>query len=941
MNPQLCVVQIETVEGVFLGSGFFISKTRILSCSHVLGTKHASEIVVRWRGEKRQVEQYKNHPDRDVVCLVLVKPFSIEPEIIEWTFDTPSEGREVLIFGYNKPEVHGLEHLTRYVRGYAADYDLYILDHSVLRGFSGSPACIDNAFVGMVGAKDEARTFLIPATAIRTFAPEPPSKIERPIASFPPSLHNQTPPEPNFVGQEAKLETITEWYNNPEVRIGALIGWGGVGKSALVRKWYDELDSNNIKPDGIFWWGFYRNAYLEQFLNALLRFVSQGRIEPETIKSTWEKTDRIKESIHQGAYLIILDGLEQMQKSASGDEFGTMIHRECTELLHYFADVPKGLCLITARYPVKDLDEWHERSYKNLPLIDLSVPDSLLMLRRRGVKGSEEDMTEVITRYKGHALSLTSVAGYLNRYYDGDIKQAPDVKFVLSDRERFKDVNKLLRKYAEKMSDSERIFLYIFSLFRTEVTENDFAIVFRHKVKGTEFNKVLVRMHELDFRDLISGLVDWRLISYDKTKKTYTTHPLIKGYFESTFDEKIKKLCHKHIYQYFGLYAPEWPETLDEMQPLFEQVYHGCAAGLYDDAWETNLSLARTFFPEGDLSRLPLVSKKIVQSWLLNEAGLALLNLGRPKDAVELLVKKTNMEIGDKDWIDTTTGYVNLAELHFRIGDLERALSYAEKARDAAKKTTSDRMIIPKVVFAWILHLMGKSEAAGKEFREADVLQIKNYGYRLYKLLGVQFADFLISMKRIYDALELTQANLEICKSENWLFSISQCHRCLGAIERIRGNHKEAEAHLQKALGLAHKVGMPIVEIEARLESGRLHSDMKRYEAAIRDANEVLKICARTGFKLNEPEAEIVLSKAYMALKDIKHAKTFAQSAYEKAVGMNYRWQEGDAAHLLGEIYLTMGDKVKAREWLEKAVACKKVILDPEVKESETILKSL
>jgi len=56
---------------------------------------------------------------------------------------------------------------------------------------------------------------------------------------------------------------------------------------------------------------------------------------------------------------------------------------------------------------------------------------------------------------------------------------------------------------------------------------------------------------------------------------------------------------------------------------------------------------------------------------------------------------------------------------------------------------------------------------------------------------------------------------------------------------------------------------------------------------------------------------------------------------------MNYRWPEGDAAHLLGEIYLVMGDKVKASEWLEKAVACRKEILDPEVKESETILEGL
>jgi tetratricopeptide (TPR) repeat protein len=771
---------------------------------------------------------------------------------------------------------------------------------------------------------------------------------------FPPSLHNQTPPEPNFVGRQEMLETITDWYNNPQVR----------RKSAIVRKWHDTLESNAIKPEGIFWWGFYRNADLEQFLNALLRYVSQGQIEPETIKSTWEKTDRIKEYIHQGAYLIILDGVEQMQKSASGDEFGKMIHRECTELLHYLADVPEadGLCLVTTRYPLKDLDEWHERSYKNRSLIDLSIPDSLLMLRSRGVKGREEEMIGVINRHKGHALSLTSMAGYLNRYYDGDIKQAPEVEFVLSDKERFKDVNKLLRKYAEKMSASERIFLYIFSLFRTEVTENDFACVFRHEIEDTISNDVLVNMGELDFRDMINGLADWRLISYDETKKAYTTHPLIKGYFESDFDEKNKKLCHKRIYQYFGEFAPEQPETLEEMQPMFEQVYHGCAAGLYDvvfdgvfwekikgiithrlGAWETDLSLVRTFFPEGDLSQMPHVSKKAMQSWLLNEAGLALLATGRPKEAEEPILAGVKMAIENKDGESSSVSYRNLADLQFRSGELESGLESAKKALDGAEKAKSDEDIIDsKADLAWILHLLGKKEEAGKEFREADELnKEKISGYRLYSLPGVNYADFLLSMKRIDEAFELTKQNLEICKSQNWLNDISRCHRLLGAIERIGGNHNEAEVHLQNALEIARKVGQPALEIEALLESSRLHLDMKGHEDAIRDAKEVLKICARTGFKLYEPKAEIVQSKAYLALNDIEQAKTCAHSAYEKAISMHYRWAKGDSAHLLGEICLAMGDKVEVREWIEKAVACRREILDPKVKQSERMLEGL
>nr|CBH37338.1 hypothetical protein BSM_08150 [uncultured archaeon] len=124
-----------------------------------------------------------------------------------------------------------------------------------------------------------------------------------------------------------------------------------------------------------------------------------------------------------------------------------------------------------------------------------------------------------------------------------------------------------------------------------------------------------------------------------KQKKAYTTHPLIKGYFESDFDDKIKRLCHKRIYQYFGEYAPDRPETLEEMQPLFEQVYHGCAAGLYDEvcddvywekihrkekyvitqklgAWETDRSLVKTFFPEGDLSQPEQIKHSPLQAML-------------------------------------------------------------------------------------------------------------------------------------------------------------------------------------------------------------------------------------------------------------------------------------------------------------------------------------
>ena len=244
---------------------------------------------------------------------------------------------------------------------------------------------------------------------------------------------------------------------------------------------------------------------------------------------------------------------------------------------------------------------------------------------------------------------------------------------------------------------------------------------------------------------MVFGLVDWRLISFDEEKKFWTTHPLIKAYFESTFDEENKKLCHKQIYQYFGEYAPRKPETLEEMQPLFEQVYHGCSAGLYDEvfegvywekiyrrkehfiiykfgAWETNLSLVKNFFPDNDLSQMPLVSKKSDQNFLLNSAGLALFSTDRPREAEELLIKKTNMQLEDKEWKNASMGYQNLVDLQFKTGRLEKGFENAVKAQDAAGKAKIDQYIMfSKFYFAWILHLLGKSKKAEKEFNNLRV----------------------------------------------------------------------------------------------------------------------------------------------------------------------------------------------------------------------------
>ena len=82
--------------------------------------------------------------------------------------------------------------------------------------------------------------------------------------------------------------------------------------------------------------------------------------------------------------------------------------------------------------------------------------------------------------------------------------------------------------------------------------------------------------------------------------------------------------------------------------------------------------------------------------------------------------------------------------------------------------------------------------------------------------------------------------------------------------------------------------------------------------------------------------------QVYVDLKEAGYVVYAVNPNIDEVLGEHwYHWAEGDAAHLLGEIYLAAGDKVRAREWLEKAVACRKEISDTKVEESERILKGL
>ncbi len=217
-----------------------------------------------------------------------------------------------------------------------------------------------------------------------------------------------------------------------------------------------------------------------------------------------------------------------------GTEFGCMAHRELTEILTNLADSKsKGLCLITTRYPLTDIKNWEGSTYAKADVERLSLEDSRLLFEKIGVKGDQEEVDGVIEEYKGHALSLTLLAKYLVEDFKGDIKKAKEIPPFHSDKEAGGKAHRILLWYEKQLSEAQRSFMKIFSLFRRAVNERDFEGVFRSEME-TAMNKPLRDMNLFSFKRMVDNLCDRRLITKGQDD-TYTTHPLIRGYFESIF----------------------------------------------------------------------------------------------------------------------------------------------------------------------------------------------------------------------------------------------------------------------------------------------------------------------------------------------------------------------------------------------------------------------
>jgi tetratricopeptide (TPR) repeat protein len=642
---------------------------------------------------------------------------------------------------------------------------------------------------------------------------------------------------PEFVGRDTEMDRLDAAWDDPATHVVTLVAFGGVGKSALVSRWLDRRAAAG-------WpgvrraldWSFYsqgteeRVTSADRFLDHALRFF--GDPEP-TAGSARDRGLRLAELVRREKTLLVLDGVEPLQHPP-GPLVGRLKDPGLAALLKGLAAENPGLCLVTTREHIVDLNNF-TRTAPQWDLEHLTPEAGATLLRRLGVKGKDSELRDAAEEMGGHALALTLLGNYLSRACGGDVRRRQEVDLGIADERQGGHAFRVLHAYASWLGEGpEQAILRLLGLFDRPADTKALAAL-RAKPAIPGLTEMLVDISDEEWNWAISSLPEHGLVlpADPHQEGVLDAHPLVRAYFQEELEKERPAAWREgnlRLYAHLKDSAPELPETLEAMEPLFSAVIHGCRAGQQQEAftevyrrriqrgeafnWKklgsfgSNLTALAAFFDRlWDQPSHALDAKS--QSFVLNETGLSLRALGRLAEAVQPIQAGLETDIASKDWQDAAISASNLSELTLTLGEVPRALAFGEQSVKLADRSGDPSLrLVFRTTLADALHQAGRREPSAEAFRQAEAMQaeLQPEYPRLYSLWGYRYCDLLLSRAEPDGAgLDGLAANPE-------------------QVRRFREACREVRERATQTLGWAeeHRLGLHTIALD-HLSLGRSH----------------------------------------------------------------------------------------------------------------------
>jgi hypothetical protein len=469
-----------------------------------------------------------------------------------------------------------------------------------------------------------------------------------------------------LIGRESETKLLNDAWGKVQrqeakrMQILTFVALGGEGKTSLVAKWAADLAYQNWPGcEAAFAWSFYSQGTRDQaaassdlFLKEALNFFGNDDDKQFAASNAgaYEKGQRLARVVGQRRALLILDGLEPLQYAPTSPTPGELKDQGIAALLKGLAANSHGLCVVTTRYALPDLRAFIGKTVHEEKLTRLSIDAGVALLQSLGVKGSLRksipstdgrtlwnEYEKLVEDVKGHALTLNLLGTYLRDAHAGDIRQRDLIKLEEADAEEqsghaFHVMDAYVQSFESGGKTEENqikgrralALLQLLGLFDRPAPADLLNVLWQAPaIDG--LTEPLIGLSEAQRNLSLKRLEDAKLLTVNRAKGSgeliaLDAHPLLREYFARRVRQQQPeawRAAHRRLYEYLCATTNEGDEpTLEDLQPLYQAVAHGCQAGLqreaFDDVFFTRIERGREAYSTKRLGAFGLGSRRLL-----------------------------------------------------------------------------------------------------------------------------------------------------------------------------------------------------------------------------------------------------------------------------------------------------------------------------------------
>lgn len=275
-----------------------------------------------------------------------------------------------------------------------------------------------------------------------------------------------------FYGRQTELAQLEQWIVKENCRLVALLGMGGVGKTALAIKIGEQTQEHF---DLLIWRSIESAPPLENLLDDLLQSLSPEREKdlPVTVEGKISQLMAYLRGSSASATptprcLLVLDGVEAILRPHTlagcyrqGYEGYGQLFRRLGEERH------NSCCLLLGREKPRDIavmagDKLPVRTFQ---VGGLKIEEGISLLQAKGQGGCKSEQQLLVRLYAANPLMLKIVATTIQNLFDGDITEfLADGTLVLG------ELRELLDSQFYRLSEQEKQVMYGLAMHQQSVT---------------------------------------------------------------------------------------------------------------------------------------------------------------------------------------------------------------------------------------------------------------------------------------------------------------------------------------------------------------------------------------------------------------------------------------------------------------------------------------